>query len=171
MTQRNCTSVFRTDLPIAITIIIRKRGNSKNLIKRNKTQMYMHLHNRLLNMCKKHPRQFWRIVRPKKDIPLDVNPQILLEHFVAQNNMSTINYNGLAIILSSTLNVPELDSEICDDEVMQAIACLKSNRAPGIDGLPANSDFISVFILLFNHYPKHWLLSTSMVNWHHHSNT
>ena len=108
-------------------------------------------------------------MKPKKDIPLDVNPQILLEHiFVAQNNMSTINYNGPALILSST---PELDSEICDDEVMQAIARPKSNRAPGIDGLPAevykslNSDFISVFTLLFNHiYPKHWLLSPSMVN-------
>ena len=33
----------------------------KKLIKRKKTQMYMHLHNRLLNMC---PRQFWRIVKP-----------------------------------------------------------------------------------------------------------
>ena len=103
-------------------------------------------------------------MKPKKDIPLDVNPQILLEHCVAQNN----NMSGPALILSSTLNVPELDSEICNDEVMQAIARLKSNRAPGIDGLPAevykslNSDFISVFTLLFNHilntgcYPKAW---------------
>ena len=46
---------------------------------------------------------------------------------MAQNNMTTINYNGPAIILSSTLNVQELDSEICDDEVMQAITRLKSN--------------------------------------------
>jgi hypothetical protein len=64
--------------------------------------------------------------------------------------MSTINYNGPAIILSSTLNVPELDSEICDDEVMQAIARLKSNRAPGIDGLPAEVyKSLNIFHLCF----------------------
>ena len=64
--------------------------------------------------------------------------------------------------------VSELDDEITDDEVTQAILGMKANRTPGIDGIPAevykvfNSNFMSLLTTLFNSilrtgsYPTIW---------------
>ena len=64
--------------------------------------------------------------------------------------------------------VSELDDPISHDEVLQAIVRLKSKRAPGIDGIPAevykalSGYFTSLLTDLFNHilytglYPHQW---------------
>ena len=70
--------------------------------------------------------------------------------------------------------VPILDDEISPMEVEQAIKTLKSNKAPGIDGVPPgtlkwlNDDWLFMITYLFNRvftgqYPKCWSLAR-MVN-------
>ena len=64
-----------------------------------------------------------------------------------------------AVSKSLSCYVPELDDDIKfnDEEVIRTIKKMKSNKAPGIDGLSAevykalNSQFISILTTLFNH--------------------
>ena len=127
----------------------------KKLIKLKKLQEYVHFHNKLLNLCKKDPREFWKAVKRKPEVQtLDISPCSLLQYFLKLN--TSTNDTELPSILSSLFTVPQLDTEICEDEVLYTISQLKSNRAPGIDGLPTelykilSSSFISTFTLLFN---------------------
>ena len=65
--------------------------------------------------------------------------------------------------------VSELDDPIAHDEVLQAIARLKSKRAPGTDGIPVEvymalsgyftsllTDLFIHIILCTGHYPHLW---------------
>ena len=75
---------------------------------------------------------FWRLVsysRPKQGTALQVDPCILREYFAGTVADSPV--------LPALPYVPELDDPICYEEVLHAIAHLKSNRAPGTDGIPA----------------------------------
>ena len=70
------------------------------------------------------------------DTNTPINPQALLNHF------KTLNETNITPDLTNIPNislpyVPELDDEITYDEVKQSINRLKTNRAPGIDAIPA----------------------------------
>ena len=129
-----------------------------------------------MNACKKNPRDFWRIVtqaKPKQNrlTESDISAARLLEHF-KKLNMCGEYSTPMGVITTAIPYIPVLDNLIDQDEVVQAIICLKSNRAPGIDGIPAevykvlNGKPISEF---FNHNNLyHWLFSTKMVNRNYH---
>ena len=70
------------------------------------------------------------------DTNTPINPQALLNHF------KTLNETNITPDLTNIPNislpyVPELDDEITYDEVKQSINRLKTNRATGIDAIPA----------------------------------
>ena len=95
-----------------------------------------------MNACKKNPRDFWRIVtqaKPKQNrlTEYDIfSAARLLEHF-KKLNMCGEYSTPMGVITTAIPYIPVLDNLIDQDEVVQAIICLKSNRAPGIDGIPA----------------------------------
>ena len=115
---------------------------------------------------KKDPKTFWKIIsqaRPKQITVAEVDPHRLRKHFMVLTGLD------LNLAIPSTIPyVPELDDPICHEEVLQAVAHLKPNSAPGTDGIPAevykvlSGDFISVLTGLFDHilntghYPQQW---------------
>ena len=119
---------------------------------------------------KKDSKTFWKIIsqaRPKQITVAEVDPHRLRKHFLVLNTYNA----GLDLNLtipSAIPYVPELDDPIGHEEVLQAVAHLKPNSAPGTDGIPAevynvlSGDFISVLTDLFNHilntghYPQQW---------------
>ena len=67
-----------------------------------------------------------------------MGPCILREYFEGLNADTTGSVAD-SPVLPALPYVPELDDPICYEEVLHAIAHLKSNRAPGTDGIPAEA--------------------------------
>ena len=108
------------------------------------------------------------------DTNTPINPQALLNHFKTLNEINiTPDLTNIPNI--SLPYVPELDDEITyDHEVKQAINRLKTNRAPGIDAIPAevykalNPFFANSAV---QPCPNHEKLSEIMVYWHYKTNS
>ena len=84
---------------------------------------------------KKDPKTFWKIIsqaRPKQNTVAEVDLHRLRKHFLALNTYNAGLDLNLAIP-SAIPFVPELDDH---EEVLQAVAHLKPNSAPGTDGIP-----------------------------------
>ena len=119
------------------------------------------LHTRLLSTCKENPKQFWKLI-PKAKVQHQQNSTIapiqFLSHFTKLNEADKLTTPQAADSTSTLISnyVAELDDDIMDDEIVQAVKIIKLNRAPGIDGLTLevykelDPLFISILRTLFN---------------------
>ena len=148
-----------------------------NKVKRNAKYKYKIQEGK--NLCKKaktQPKQFWKSIKDKfkkksnQSETLTAND--LLNHFEnvygGNTNTRTQQQDQSLIDETETILNPELDSEITNTELLNAIMHQKNNKSPGIDNLIVETlkisfDIISPFLLkLFNRlfsngeYPKAW---------------
>ena len=102
----------------------------KNLVKAKKQNASSHLHSLLMTTYKRDPRNIWKIIsraRLKQGVTSEVDPYKLREYFQVLNISSAQNKVSVPPALPY---VSELDDPISHDEVLQAIARLKSLREP-----------------------------------------
>ena len=156
--------------PLVRQSYYQEKKKFKTLLKTKKKEASSNLHALLMTTYRADPQKFWRLVsrsRPKQDTALQVDPCILRGYFEGLN-ADTTGSTADSPVSPALPYVPELDDPICYEEVLHAIAHLKSNRAPGTDGIPAEAykklsgNFISILTNLFNHilntghYPQQW---------------
>ena len=148
-----------------------------NKVKRNAKYKYKIQEGK--NLCKKaktQPKQFWKSIKDKFKKKSNQSETItandLLNHFEnvygGNTNTRTQQQDQSLIDETETILNPELDSEITNTELLNAIMHQKNNKSPGIDNLIVETlkisfDIISPFLLkLFNRlfsngeYPKAW---------------
>ena len=127
--------------PLVRQSYYQEKKKYKTLVKTKKKEASSNLHALLMTTYRADPQNFWRLVsrsRPKQDTTLQVAPCILREYFEGLNADTTGSVAD-SPVLPALPYVPELDDPICYEEVLHAIAHLKSNRVPGTDGIPAEA--------------------------------
>lgn len=159
-----------------------KKKQYKKEVKTQNSQFRNKLYNRIVSCDKNNPKEFWRLVNQfknkKQTQPID--PNIFFEHFKNLNSETSLTnskfdkifekkvLSRLESLKDDNTDVPELDKEITNDEVVKAIKKLPNRKAAGIDGIinemikAACDELSSPLTMLFNKilvngaYPKLW---------------
>ena len=117
------------------TAYFKTQSDYKRMTKNKKELARQRFHQLLMNTQKNNPRDFWKYIskakvqRPSKQV---LTPQRLFKSLNEEECYGSTLFAGTPLSY-----VPELDNEITDDEVTQAILGMKANKVPGIDGIPA----------------------------------
>ena len=100
----------------------------------------------------KNPREFWR---QERNVDISIPPEELRSYYKALLDSIDIDYNVNPV--TSLVETDEtLDQPIEEKEIRVAITALKTNKAPGLDGLPPvifksfNNQLVSFIAALFN---------------------
>ena len=119
----------------------------------------------------KNPREFWRkiskVTKQESNVDIPIPPEELRSYYKVLLDTTNIDYNVNPV--TSLVETDEaLDQPIEEQEIRVAIKALKTNKAPGLDGLPPvifksfNNQLISFIAALFNKlleqetYPDVW---------------
>ena len=148
-----------------------QRKRYKMLIKEKKKQAFRNLHTKLLLMQHNKPKDFWNLINTNKNVKATY-PQHTIECEQFYSHFKSLHHNIVPPIASDSLwgvpYIPELDGCITQTEVAFAIRSLKCNKAPGEDGIPAetykeiNNQLLDLLTSIFNRilisgeYPEVW---------------
>lgn len=128
----------------------------------------------LSRLAKVNPRQFWSKVRPKRKSKCVANIDTMYEHFknILGSEQCELSNEIKTLIDSININelhVEELDADITDTEIINAIKSLNRGKSTGCDEISgemfiADPDFFApILLILFNKlfeygiYPDSWI--------------
>jgi exonuclease III len=148
----------------AKSVYNRTKRKAKNIFKLKEQE-------ELEKLASSNPKAFWSKIRKNKRSNKRVGNDIDLETFA--NHFKSLSDNHSQNITLPTIKLPEisiqqLDSEITEHEVANAIKCLKRGKATGLDAIPSElfidcSEFliphlnkIFNYIFKYEEYPDSW---------------
>lgn len=152
---------------------VTSRNAYAKIKKRAKTKYFASEKDRLSNLSKKNPKEFWKFINRHKTSQEQNNSNISIDEFakyfasMAENNGQFQEYHDLNID-NGTINIDELDCNFTSEEISKTIKTLKRNKSCGIDNISADffidaNDFISPYLTtIFNKiyetrtYPEAW---------------
>ena len=158
-------------------LFVKARTAYKSTCRKAEREYRKSLTKQLLEIGKHDPKSFWNIIdkmnnwgKQRSDPADNITPNRWLEHFRKLLNNTQMNVTAMTVEPTVTFE-PTLDSKISLKEMQEALAELKTGKAPGPDGILV--EYLRVFAEAFEYtllnlinkifsdytYPSHWTVN------------